>query len=361
MNNKIKNVLLKLENAGFKAYVVGGFVRDYLLGNPSFDVDISTDAYPTDVRKIFNLSEVSDENYGRIYYKDYKYNYDITTFRSEEKYENRKPIKYDYIKEISEDIKRRDFTINSLYMDKDGNIYDELDGKKDLLERRIKVIGNIDEKLSEDPLRILRAIRFASLLDFKLDEKLYNYIKLNKDLIKTLSNTRKKEELDKIFSSNNKLIGIKLIKELDLSDALDINLEKEIIYTDSPLGIWAQIDPVNYPFKRSDLKTIDDIKRIVKYGIIDNIILYECGLFPATIAGDILKENTANISSLYTTLPIYSRKDIEITGDEIIEILNIKPSKKIENIISDIEINILNNLLVNNHDDLVKYIKDNWS
>lgn len=361
MNNKIKIVLEKIINNSFTAYVVGGFVRDYLLGRETYDVDISTSAEPKDIREIFDLNNASDDNYGSVFLKDKLYNYDITTFRKELKYVNRKPIEYQFVDSIEEDIKRRDFTINALYMDIDGNIHDEVEGQKDLEDKIIRVVGSIEDKMIEDPLRLLRAIRFASTLDFKLESNLETYIKQNKQLIQTLSYNRRKEELDKIFKSQNYLSGIELIKKLNLCDVLEIKIENPITETMDSLGIWAQIEfSKEYPFTNIEKENIDNIKKIINYGIIDNIVLYEYGLYTSIIAGEILGFNRSYISDIYKNLPIYSVKDIRINGDDIIEILGIDPSSKVKDIIYDIEINILNNILENNYDTLKKYILDNW-
>ena len=361
VNIKIKNVLLKLEEKGFKAYVVGGFVRDYLLGNASYDVDIATSAQPKDIKEIFDLSSSTEDNYGSVYFKDSLYNYDITTFRSEDKYENRKPVEFNYIESIEEDVKRRDFTINALYMDSEGNIIDLVDGQKDLENKIIRVIGDIETKMIEDPLRMLRAIRFSSLLEFELDHNLYNYIRRNRQLIRTLSFTRKKEELDAIFHDQNKLRGINLIKDLGIEDDLEISIPKDIKIVEQELGIWAQITySSNYQFKNNDLSKIEDIKKVVGYGIIDNIVLYECGLYVCMIAGEILGMPMSYISDIYKNLPIYSVKDIVINGNDIMEILNLEPSEKIKDIIFDLEINILNNILKNEKDELKKYLIENW-
>lgn len=361
MNDKIKNILLKLENNGFTAYVVGGFVRDYILGIETFDVDIATSAEPKDIKEIFDLTSANDDNYGSVYLKDKLYNYDITTYRKEIKYENRRPVEYEYIETIEEDILRRDFTINSLYMDSSGEIHDKLDGISDIENKIIRMVGSTQDKIIEDPLRILRAVRFASTLGFKLEENLKNYIKQNSQLLRTLSYTRKKEELDKIFSSQNSLLGIELIKELNIDDDLEISIPTKVEYSINPTGIWAQLDiKGDYSFSNSEKETIDKIKSIVKYGIIDNIVLYEYGLYPAVIASDILGINRNNVSDIYKNMPIYTSKDIMINGDDIISILNIEPSGVIKDIINDIEINILNGTLINDKEVLKNYILTNW-
>lgn len=361
MNDKIKNVLTKLEDNGFSAYIVGGFVRDYLLGTETFDVDIATSAKPKDVKQIFDLNNSTDENYGSVYLKDKLYNYDITTYRKELKYENRKPVEYEYIDTIEEDILRRDFTINSLYMDSDGKIYDKVDALKDLEEKRIRMIGNIQDKMTEDPLRILRAVRFAATLNFELENNLKIFIKQNTQLLRTLSYTRKKEELDKIFASTNSLTGLKLIKELNLEKDLEFTIPTAIASSINSIGIWSQLEiSGNYNFSNSEKDTIEKIKKIVNYGIIDSIVLYEYGLFPSIIAADILNINRNNVSDIYKNMPIYTNKDIKINGEDIINLLNITPGEIVKDIIHDLEINILNGQIKNNKEDLEKYILDNW-
>ncbi len=361
MNDKIKNILQKLEDNGFTAYVVGGFVRDYLLGIETYDVDIATSAEPKDVRSIFDLSNANDDNYGSIYIKDKLYNYDITTYRKELKYVNRRPVEYTYLDTVDEDIERRDFTINSLYMDKSGTVFDKVGGKQDLEDKIIRMIGNINDKMVEDPLRMLRAVRFAATLDFELESTLKNYIKQNTQMLRTLSYTRKKEELDKIFSSQNRLKGINLLKNLKMDKDLDLEIPDDVVDSINPLGIWAQLKVSgDYSFTKEETDIIDKIKSIISYGIIDNVVLYEYGLYPSIIASDILGLNRKYISDIYKNMPIYSVKDIKINGDEIINILGIEPGSIIKDIILDIELNILNGTLENDFSKIKEYILKNW-
>ena len=361
MNDKIKNILQKLEDNGYTAYVVGGFVRDYLLGIETYDVDIATSAEPKDVRSIFDLSNANDDNYGSIYIKDKLYNYDITTYRKELKYVNRRPVEYTYLDTVDEDIERRDFTINSLYMDKSGTVFDKVGGKQDLEDKIIRMIGNINDKMIEDPLRMLRAVRFAATLDFVLESTLKNYIKQNTQMLRTLSYTRKKEELDKIFSSQNRLKGINLLKNLKMDKDLDLEIPDDVVDSINPLGIWAQLKVSgDYSFTKEETDIIDKIKSIISYGIIDNVVLYEYGLYPSIIASDILGLNRKYISDIYKNMPIYSVKDIKINGDEIINILGIEPGSIIKDIILDIELNILNGTLENDFSKIKEYILKNW-
>ena len=238
MEKNIKKILETLNEFNYQAYLVGGYVRDFLLGINSFDVDIATDALPKDIHRMFQSSKSNygsvnflmgkynidittfreDLNYvnrkpstvnyitnlehierifqerGKSYPNYYSYHikeqdctYDITSYRKELKYKNNKPCKIVYAKTLKEDLKRRDFTINAICMNKDGKIIDPMHGCDDLDKRLIRMIGNIDEKLKDDPLRIMRAIRFSAVLNFDIEEKLYEKIKEYKDLcLKTL-------------------------------------------------------------------------------------------------------------------------------------------------------------------------------
>ena len=166
MNKEIVNVLKKIESNNFEAYVIGGYVRDKLLGIETYDIDIATNALPKDIMSIFNIKSVT--NYGTAKISTDNYRFDIATYRKELSYSNRNP-EVKYINSLNEDIVRRDFTINTIAMNKDGEIVDYLNGVKDLQNRLIRCVGDPTQKIKEDPLRILRALRFSIILDFKLE------------------------------------------------------------------------------------------------------------------------------------------------------------------------------------------------
>ena len=202
-------ILKKIEKYGYQAYVVGGYVRDLYLNRHSIDVDICTSATPKDLKEIFGDIMLPNIQYGSVTVVYRKIRFEITTFRKDIKYENNRiPVKIKYIDSLLEDLKRRDFTINTLCMNKAGEIIDLLGAKIDLDNKIIKMVGSARKKLKEDSLRILRAVRFATILDFNLDEDLKKYIKKYGYLLKKLSYYRKKEELEKIFVSHNAKRGV---------------------------------------------------------------------------------------------------------------------------------------------------------
>ena len=156
-----------------------------------------------------------------------------------------------------------------------------------------------------------------------------------------------------------KLEGIKLIQELGLDKELEIDIPDDLKYTSSAIGMYYQIK-TNLNFTKNEKDILERIDKIIKYGIIDNITLYQYGLYACSIAGELLNVDQSAISTEYKELPIYNRSDIDISGNDIIDILNIEPGEKIEEILSDIEINILYNKLENNKEIITEYINKNW-
>ena len=357
MYNTALELLSKLNESNFKAYIVGGFPRDLYINKKSTDVDICTNATPKEIKEIFKESKINSEQYGSVSLIFKNVRFEITTFRKEKKYENnRYPIKIKYINNLIDDLSRRDFTINTLCIDSNGNYIDLLNAKKDIDNKIIKCVGDSNKKIKEDILRSLRAIRFATILNFKLDDKLKNAIKKNKNLLKKLSYYRKKEELEKIFSSSNCKYGLNLIEELELGEVLNINTD--IIITTSSLGMWAQLDVLDiYPFTKNEKETIKNIKLALKEDILDNNTLYKYGLYVCTLVGEIKNIDRVKIVKKYNELPIFSVKDIAIKANQICEILNKEKGHFIKEIYKDLEFKILNNVLKNDFNTIKEYLE----
>lgn len=355
MNKIIKKILKKLESNKYEAYIVGGYVRDKLLGLNTNDVDICTNATPKEIIKIFNLDKNTSYNYGCVNIKVKNYNIDITTFRKECDYCNRKPKSVEYINDVKVDLLRRDFTINTILLNSKGQYIDYFNGINDLKNKIIKCVGITNIKLYEDPLRILRAIRFSVIYNMKLNKDILNFIKDNKHLLYSLSTFRIKDELDKIFSSKNKIEGLNLLKELDLLKYLKINYNK-VNYTNDLLGIYAQIDN-DLPFLKHEQIQINNIKNILKDKKITNQTLYKYGLYTNIVSGEILGLTHKHINKLYKNLPIKSRLDIDIKYKDIV--LNTKYCyNNLNEVYIFLENAILNNKIKNNKKYIIKFLKE---
>ena len=182
----------------YSLLMVGGTVRDYLLGLELFDMDVVSDATPNQMKEFLPDADYTFAKFGSVKLKIDDVKFDITTMRKESQYEDaRHPNRVVFCRSIEEDVTRRDFTINGLYMDENKKIYDFVNGQIDLQNKIIRTIGKADKRIKEDPLRIIRALRFAIEFDFTVDVDLQNAIDNNKDLLKKLNPLKIEEELRK--------------------------------------------------------------------------------------------------------------------------------------------------------------------
>ncbi len=199
--------------------MVGGTVRDYLLNIELTDMDLVTDATPSEMKEFLKSADYTFEKYGSVKLKVDDTKFDITTLRKEEGYSDyRHPNKICFTKSIKEDVFRRDITINALYMDKGLNLIDLVGGKKDIERRIIRTIGNPLVRITEDPLRILRIYRFQLEIGFDIDEELKKVLKenisllnlLNKDkIISEIKKSHHQSELIEILKSQGIIIDLK--------------------------------------------------------------------------------------------------------------------------------------------------------
>lgn len=351
-------VLKKIEESGFVAYVVGGFVRDRLLGLDSVDIDIITNATPKDLNKIFDSTKKIYEEYGAVKLQINNHIIDITTFRKELSYENGKPNQIEYTSSLETDLYRRDFTINTLCMDRFLNVIDLLNGKSDIDNKIIKTIKQVDIELKEDPSRIIRALRFMSELDFVLSDEIDCYIKNNKEEILKISYFKRKDELDKLFKTKKVFRFFNYVKENGLEEFLGIKFDK-IVLTDTIIGFWSQMDvDSNYPFTKNEKKEIKDIKYLLNKGKIDRYDLYNKGMYISSIAADILDIDKKELNLIYTNFPIKSIMDIDISSNEICEFLNIEPGEKLGNVFKTLEYEIVSGLLKNEKEEIKKSLSE---
>ena len=180
---------------GYALYIIGGTSRDYLLGRKVFDYDFATDATPDQMAKFLPEADYTFAKFGTISLLYKKQKVDIVTLRVEGDYEDfRHPTSIRYVSQISEDYRRRDFTINALYIDRQYQIHDFANGLKDLKNGIIRLIGDPEKRLMEDPLRILRAERFAKKLNFTIEPNTLTAMNKCRHLLSRLNPDKVKEE-----------------------------------------------------------------------------------------------------------------------------------------------------------------------
>jgi len=250
---EVKLIIKKLESAGFEAFVVGGCVRDLLTEKIPHDWDITTNAKPEEIQKVFPHNFCNNK-FGTVTVitgsKDAALKQiEITTYRTESAYvDKRWPEKVEFVGKLEDDLARRDFTINAIAMDAKEKIIDPFGGAEDINKKTIRAVGDPDQRFNEDALRLMRAIRFACQLSFnhgknkpfkdfkdklspltwKIEEKTFNAIKKHAKSLALISAERTRDELTKIILSDYPAEGVELLKETGLLGYIIPELEKGI-------------------------------------------------------------------------------------------------------------------------------------
>lgn len=226
---EVKLVIDKLKKQDFETYIVGGCVRDFLRGVAPEDWDVATNAKPKEIQKVFPKS-FYENKFLTVTVKTGSKNpklkeIEITTYRSEAKYtDKRHPDEVKFAKSIQEDLARRDFTINAIAMN--TKIIDPFKGQKDLTDKLIRAVGNPQDRFSEDALRMMRAVRLATTLEFKIEPKTAEAIKKNAPWLRAISKERVKDELMKIVMADQGSEGIELLRQLGLLSYIIPELEE---------------------------------------------------------------------------------------------------------------------------------------
>jgi tRNA nucleotidyltransferase (CCA-adding enzyme) len=216
--------VLKILSEHGEAYLVGGSVRDILLGNKPKDFDVATNVSMDTICGLFNTHDIGkNKDFGIVVVKHRNFLIEVANFREDGAYlDNRRPSSVKLGVTFEEDTKRRDFTFNSLGMDLQGNVVDYHNGLKDLNNKILRTVGNAQDRFNEDALRILRAVRFAVRFDLKLDDSVVDSIHELKDSLKNISVERIKDELMKMTSYGSRKLGnaLKLMNDLGLSKVI---------------------------------------------------------------------------------------------------------------------------------------------
>ncbi len=374
-----KRILNRLTALGYEAFFVGGFVRDYLLGIEANDIDITTNALPNEVESIFEETKATGKKYGTISVFINQQQFEVTTYRADIKYiDYRHPERVDFSKNLKDDLKRRDFTINAFAMDKNLKIIDMFSGKKDLENKLIKAIGDPDIRFNEDALRMLRAFRFVSKLDFDIEENTMNCIKKNIGLLNKISNERIISEIKQIFKYENYQSAIKLLNDAniekafpEISEAISL-LSSKINYKINYIEFFAiafylynaEI-PSYWRFSNKESNMINKIVESVskcKFEGFEKETVYTYGLEVSLSTNKIVtilgyhKNSEDKIKEIYKQLPIYSLNDLDYSGDDIIKFLKGRRNEIIGEILRKIEMKVIVGKLENNHDEIEKYV-----
>ncbi|WP_438445639.1 CCA tRNA nucleotidyltransferase [Gorillibacterium sp. sgz5001074] len=217
LEQKGLTVLEALEAAGHEAFFVGGYVRDKLLGKPVKDIDIATSALPDEVVGLFKKTIPTGLKHGTVTVMQEGEPFEVTTYRTESGYEDfRRPSEVQFISELEEDLRRRDFTINAMAMDRHGLIRDPFGGRDDLQRGVLRCVGQAEDRFQEDALRMMRCVRFASTYALQVDPATWEAVLLRKELLRHVAMERVRVELDRMLAGGHPYRGIKLLLDSGL-------------------------------------------------------------------------------------------------------------------------------------------------
>lgn len=398
--SSVEYVLSKLKENGYQAYVVGGAVRDFLMGKTPHDYDLTSDALPSQISDVFKdfYQEHSGEKHGTIrVIIDHK-PIEITTFRCDEGYTDyRRPDNVEFVKDVYIDSKRRDFSINAFYYS-EGHIYDFHEGLEDLNNKVIKTIGNPSTRFHEDALRILRAIRFSAKLGYEIESKIKTALLDCKEELNLIAKERILTELKEISSTSNFFRNIKeyfpifklIIPCLDkignsIDDIYNFDIKSygDYIASLSALFSLREINNDFMPWRlfiKMDNESINAIKTLIKLKDInfnnsfDDDYINGLILLSKPVDINVFKNYLINlynlkrfknddIDSILNRVDIlsegntpYSLKDLEIDGNDLLK-LGIEKNQYFKEILNEVLLRCNQGDLNNNRNEEIEFVK----
>ena len=362
-------ILETIEKAGYEAYFVGGSVRDTMLSKPIHDVDIATSAYPEEIKKIFKRTVDTGIEHGTVMILDHGTGYETTTFRTESTYTDfRRPDEVKFVRSLDEDLKRRDFTVNALALTKDGEVIDLFGGVQDMSAQILRAVGKPEERFHEDALRMMRAVRFAAQLDFKIDDATQKAIAENAPLLANIAVERTNVEFTKLMQGTSASYGL-----IEMIKSGLVNFMPGLANTDQDLAAYAELlqnaqptdDNQAWSLLSFELglspkdtgeflklwkqpnnmiqtaKSVITLMNKLRLGDVSDWDLYQTQDAITTALATIrLSEVTANVEDLsvrYQALPIKHKKELAINGGELMKSLHLTPGPLFGKILADLE------------------------
>ena len=381
-------VLQLIEEAGFEAYFVGGSVRDQILGREISDVDIATSALPEELKLIFPKTNDVGIEHGTILVHYKGEHYEITTFRSEENYTDfRRPDKVSFIRSLNEDLQRRDFTMNAMAMDKEGNIIDPFSGKEAINKKEIVTVGNPDEHFSEDALRMLRAVRFQSQLSFSIEKQTLESLTGHCHLLENIAVERKTVEFEKLLKGPARSEAVQLLANSGMIQYLPglkgqcdevIRFSRHLRENFQLAESWVLLvfelglkDKEIEGFLREWKLPVQKIKRIKQiHGLLlhrlknewNLELVYNAGLENA-ISAEMVFASLQNIvgsiekiRELHGRLPIKQRRELSVTGVDVMDLLDKQPGPWLREFLEEIERSVIYGIVPNEKEKIKEWL-----
>ena len=362
-------VVERLEAAGHEAYLVGGCVRDRVLGRPVVDYDITTSALPEQVQALFEHTVPTGIQHGTVTVLMEQDQYEVTTFRTEGKYQDgRRPEEVVFVRSLREDLARRDFTFNAMALGRDGTLHDPFQGREDLEKGVIRAVGDPRKRFEEDALRMLRAIRFAAQLQFSIEEETLAAIHYEGQALRQISRERIRDEWRKMLLASPD-IAIRLLLATDTMRYVIARPPTFDVRVTDPWGLgvnpwqlageWAARAPQDLALRQAivltairldeprvdkllpDLKLSTQMKKEIRQALLfykfgdpgawrDNewrqrffeygaeAVLRGCLLYAAIHAPERMEALRSEVAARQAVQPLWSLQDLAVTGQDLI-------------------------------------------
>ncbi|TDQ41504.1 CCA tRNA nucleotidyltransferase [Aureibacillus halotolerans] len=375
------SVLHALEEHGHQAYFVGGCIRDYVMKRSIHDIDIATSATPDEVIQIFDKTVPTGLQHGTVLVLLKQSSYEVTTFRSEGTYEDfRRPSEVTFIRDLNEDLQRRDFTMNAMAMDRHGLLYDPFGGQEAIERKEILAVGNAEERFMEDPLRMMRALRFSAVLGFSLAAETKEAIQRLARYIAHTSIERVAEEWTKWLACADRdavdvWLSSGLQAQLPLGEKIGPALPAFGAHCDewsttaerwAFLFLLAEMSPSDSvaflrAWKQSRTRSKDvteklqAIDRLKTTGFTPEA-LYRVGERNATFAWKAMRRTTqtehitaSELAERFNSLPIHHRHELQMTGRDLLAWTGRSPGPWIEDVLAQAEKLVVQQDIVNDN------------
>lgn len=381
-------VLQRLEAAGFEAYFVGGSVRDMLLQKPIHDVDIASAAFPEEVKKQFDKTVDTGIQHGTVMVLDHGLGYEITTFRTESTYTDfRRPDTVTFVRSLSEDLQRRDFTINALAMTYDGEIVDLFDGLADLSAGVIRAVGEAEVRFTEDALRMMRALRFSAQLGFQIAPDTRAALQRLAPNLAKIAVERIRVEFEKLLMGQQAAASLAMAIEDGIVTYLPGQLDQwqfDAIMTDledqQPATIpvvWAHLltrSTLNESEMTTFMRTWKTSRDLIKMATAvvpvarhiarrDLWTLYQIYDYRDVLMHVLRLIRTddaviADVDAMFAALPIHHTRELRVAGGQLIAEQIVQPGPQMGRILKQIERAVVTGQVVNQPAALLAYAKE---
>lgn len=384
-------ILQQIQDSGYEAYYVGGSVRDFLMGRPIHDIDITTSAAPEEIEPIFEHTIPIGKEHGTINVVYNHENYEVTTFRAEGEYkDHRRPSEVRFVRDLYQDVERRDFTINAIAMDEHFEIKDFFNGYNDIKNKVIKTVGNAEERFDEDALRILRGLRFKSQLQFQIDPATYQAMADKIADTAFLSIERIIVELRKLLEGIDAPLVYPLLNQLDffkfvpffkafntteikVKDPIKFELLIALLLFKEPINVSLSQLKISNDSKKAIHQFINIFKELphIKTKKELRVFVYDYGISILSYILDMsntLSANEVNLShplifnhetlkEINQNLIIHHRSDMMVNGKDILDALDLKGGPWLKEVLRKIECAIINQEVPNKKSEIVNWVK----